>query len=591
MEFRFRAGDRRPRRPSCSSSSARFSRPRDRRFTQRGKHRLTEVSTDSVRSRAAGPFHGGPPPFEWEAAARRERIIREEVERRLIEEEVRRELALARARLHGGLEPGPFFRSDGRFVPPPPVSFFGPDGPSMPPPPVPFFGLDRPFMPPPPPIPVGMHPNAPPPALFSAWVGFGQFVIRRQAGFGQRELLGEAKRPPLSPPKHKLELREIEPSESSEVLSSETKISGVKRKANVIAATTESALPSETKISGVKRKAVVIAAITEPTLSSDTKISSVKRKADVIAATTERRLSSETEISGMKRRANVIDTTTEPTKLQKAAQDWSCALCQVTTTSEAGLHEHLQGKKHKANLAQCGASKAIDDDKSGLQATTGNKNGVGTSDAPKKICILVDGVMHEVVQKSNYLWCGRCRVRCNNNVTMAGHLRGRKHSLLNKVWMSIKTLRMNKISKEDSAAAYERKVNENGPTEIPEEDKGSTYMATELNENGPIRIPVEIKKEATDMAEEVNENVPNIISVRIKKEDTDMASEVNKYGPIEIPMEIKQEGSDMAVDVNTNRTIEIPAEIKKEGTEMDREVNENRSKETTDVTLLVPKEE
>ena len=28
--------------------------------------------------------------------------------------------------------------------------------------------------------------------------------------------------------------------------------------------------------------------------------------------------------------------------------DWSCALCQVSTTSKRDLDEHLHGKKHKA---------------------------------------------------------------------------------------------------------------------------------------------------------------------------------------------------------------------------------------------------
>lgn len=32
-------------------------------------------------------------------------------------------------------------------------------------------------------------------------------------------------------------------------------------------------------------------------------------------------------------------------------EDWSCALCQVSTTSERGLNDHLQGKKHKSKEA------------------------------------------------------------------------------------------------------------------------------------------------------------------------------------------------------------------------------------------------
>ena len=50
----------------------------------------------------------------------------------------------------------------------------------------------------------------------------------------------------------------------------------------------------------------------------------------------------------MKRKADASSATTKPTKLQIAARDWSCALCQVSATSEAGLNQHLEGKKHKA---------------------------------------------------------------------------------------------------------------------------------------------------------------------------------------------------------------------------------------------------
>ncbi|GLU01338.1 hypothetical protein SLE2022_186500 [Rubroshorea leprosula] len=34
--------------------------------------------------------------------------------------------------------------------------------------------------------------------------------------------------------------------------------------------------------------------------------------------------------------------------LKKPKEEWSCALCQVSATSEKGLNEHLQGRKHKA---------------------------------------------------------------------------------------------------------------------------------------------------------------------------------------------------------------------------------------------------
>ncbi|CAN6220580.1 unnamed protein product [Urochloa humidicola] len=597
MEFRFRAGDRRPRSPSPS----RFpSGPCDRRF-----------------SPPAGPFHGEPPPppappapqpFEWEAAAWRERIIGQEVERRLIEEaclieaEVHRELALARAR----------FQSVFGFLP-----FFGPQAPLPPPPPGAFFGPHGPFLPPvPPPVmPVGIHPtpNGPPPASlgesegFDGRVGFEQSILVKR-----RRPLPPLKQKQKQKPKtkHKVELRETGPSKSSEILSLETKVSGVKRKADVISASTNptelqnvisvTTEPPELQNAArhwscelcqvtattradldkhlrgrrhwnklplmlvgmhpipngpppasfgesegfdgrmgfeqsilVKRgrplpppkqkpKHKVELREIEPSksseiLSPETKVSGAKRKANVFSASTE-----PTELQ------NVISATTEPPELQNAARHRSCELCQVTATTRADLNKHLRGRRHLNKLVQCGDIQVIGDDKSdkGTDPTdvlrtihilvngaihevvqkndltlastepvepqkattestelqnaarcwssavcqvrgtskgpkgkqkkhlTGKKHlkrklamygvrdaasGAGPSDAYKKIHILVDGAMHEVVQQGDFVWCERCSVRCINAATMADHLRGKKHSSLNKTWRSIKS--------------------------------------------------------------------------------------------------------------------------------------------------------
>ena len=136
--------------------------------------------------RAAGPF---PPPIDWEVA-RREEIIQMEVNRRLVEEEVRREFQAkgdpAFSRGHHG---GPFFAPD-HFVP----------------------------------MPMHPAPHAPPPMPFEgfgAWQGFNQFGPRPHAGFGENmPFLCRERRwspPPRPKPKHKLKLLEIEPSGRPEV--------------------------------------------------------------------------------------------------------------------------------------------------------------------------------------------------------------------------------------------------------------------------------------------------------------------------------------------------------------------------------------
>jgi hypothetical protein len=45
---------------------------------------------------------------------------------------------------------------------------------------------------------------------------------------------------------------------------------------------------------------------------------------------------------------------------------------------------------------------------------------------------------------------------------MADHLRGKKHTLLDKAWRSIMAVRMKNKIKEDSAATREGKVNDSG---------------------------------------------------------------------------------------------------------------------------------
>ncbi|KAJ6698649.1 hypothetical protein OIU79_012029 [Salix purpurea] len=42
---------------------------------------------------------------------------------------------------------------------------------------------------------------------------------------------------------------------------------------------------------------------------------------------------------------------------KKPKEEWSCALCQVSATSERGLSEHLQGRRHKAKEAELRAQK------------------------------------------------------------------------------------------------------------------------------------------------------------------------------------------------------------------------------------------
>ncbi|CAM0909117.1 unnamed protein product [Alopecurus aequalis] len=247
-------------------------------------------------------------------------------------------------------------------------------------------------------------------------------------------------------------------------------------------------------------------------------------------------LLSKNKVPGMKRKADTTIGPTVPKKVQKLTMDWSCALCQVSATSEAGLTEHLEGRKHKAKLSQCGTSKVISNDKDNSRKITGNKSGIDPCDAPMKICILVDGQVHEVVQKNNYLWCDRCKVRCDSNVTMADHLQSKKHSKLNKVWASIKAVRKNTKTNEGLTSPCGSKVSTNDSTEIPTVIMGDTDMAIEVDERHFVENPVEIKKESTSMASEV--------------ECTNTDTEVHGNALVEIPVGTNKESMDMTNDVS-----------------------------------------
>ncbi|XP_075104654.1 uncharacterized protein LOC107773175 [Nicotiana tabacum] len=62
--------------------------------------------------------------------------------------------------------------------------------------------------------------------------------------------------------------------------------------------------------------------------------------------------------------------------IQKFQTRWSCAICQVTNSSEQNLQAHLRGKRHRAEAK---------------------------------------------------LWCNFCSLRCSGEIDMIAHLKGRKH--------------------------------------------------------------------------------------------------------------------------------------------------------------------
>ncbi|XP_022728839.1 uncharacterized protein LOC111284446 [Durio zibethinus] len=141
-------------------------------------------------------------------------------------------------------------------------------------------------------------------------------------------------------------------------------------------------------------------------------------------------------------------------------EEWSCAICQVSATSEKGLIEHLQGRKHKAKEARLRAERM---EKSSNTNTTTlpkkprlpqlNKNMDGSDQKledreklkNKKDELLIKrekkaerfrkkhGPMQvertpELSKKEKYkFWCQMCLVGAHSEVVMEAHKKGKRH--------------------------------------------------------------------------------------------------------------------------------------------------------------------
>ncbi|XP_073003524.1 uncharacterized protein [Typha latifolia] len=135
------------------------------------------------------------------------------------------------------------------------------------------------------------------------------------------------------------------------------------------------------------------------------------------------------KVSGSKRKSN-IDLGTRMQQKQ-VKMEWCCALCQVSATNESGLNEHLQGKRHKAKLAQSEANGTTKNNVafSSKKAAKGTEaKDMPSGEEAKKITLQVDGKMHEVLQSKKFLWCEKCQVKSPSTINMVLHLSGKKHN-------------------------------------------------------------------------------------------------------------------------------------------------------------------
>ncbi|KAL6964203.1 hypothetical protein U1Q18_035261 [Sarracenia purpurea var. burkii] len=143
------------------------------------------------------------------------------------------------------------------------------------------------------------------------------------------------------------------------------------------------------------------------------------------------------------------DKVTEETNpSQKVQKEWTCAVCQVTTTSENNLNSHLQGKKHEAKCEELRSSKQAAKNKGSSSSSTANDwkptnsisgNRLNQPKAKKQEeNVQVNRTTAQFKQKNEQkntgsgmnqpkFWCYVCDVKCPGEIDMVSHFKGKKH--------------------------------------------------------------------------------------------------------------------------------------------------------------------
>uniref|UniRef100_M1DKT0 U1-type domain-containing protein n=1 Tax=Solanum tuberosum TaxID=4113 RepID=M1DKT0_SOLTU len=167
----------------------------------------------------------------------------------------------------------------------------------------------------------------------------------------------------------------------------------------------------------------------------------------------------DTIFSGEKRKAiTLIEEVADKPSLSSApvknVTEWNCELCQVCTTSQDGLNDHLQGKKHKRKVAALREHKddkycsigllpkkpklmhpmerPSDDLLSGEKLEEGS-SATNDNDPPS---LLIDdsandlrkNAAHEKQDNKEFpFWCDTCQIGTFSEIVMESHTIGKKH--------------------------------------------------------------------------------------------------------------------------------------------------------------------
>ncbi|KAF5177807.1 hypothetical protein FRX31_032612 [Thalictrum thalictroides] len=131
-------------------------------------------------------------------------------------------------------------------------------------------------------------------------------------------------------------------------------------------------------------------------------------------------------LAGIKRKVSDVIGANVPnaSSSKKKAQDWRCALCQVSATCEYGLSMHLKGRKHKAKEAKLNEEAGKNTGNSSL----GKKTNSRSSKKNKKFEVQAKKKLITPDMKRQFpFWCEDCQIGCHSEVVMDNHIKGKKH--------------------------------------------------------------------------------------------------------------------------------------------------------------------
>ncbi|CAA0807377.1 HVA22-like protein a [Striga hermonthica] len=116
------------------------------------------------------------------------------------------------------------------------------------------------------------------------------------------------------------------------------------------------------------------------------------------------------------------------------AAEWTCHLCQVSTTSEKNMNDHLRGNKHTSMLQSLKSSKLSNNNTTKDHPSPGSSSGreggpkQESTLKPKNIAQKLPVKKPTVGVQNNFKhWCALCDVQVSSDITLGAHLKGKKH--------------------------------------------------------------------------------------------------------------------------------------------------------------------